>query len=98
MVEQRRESKFAVEAGSGAVGVANAAQPRSKLDGVIAVDDGSVVLQLVVVLVVENVALVVAPAVERSQDIERGLGVQRELIVEFAQVLEAGFVDDLCAE
>jgi hypothetical protein len=96
-IQQRRKRKCAVKSRSLAVGVANAAQPHPKLYGVIAVDDGSVILQFVVVLVVENDALAVAPATERSQDIESRLGVQRELIVELAQVLEAGFVHNLCA-
>src|SRR5208282_1238807 len=96
--EQRRESKFAVESGSGAVCVPDAAQPRPELDGVIAVDDGSVVLQLVMVLMVKLVALVVAPPAERSQNVKRGLAVQGKLIIQLAQVLEARFIYYLCTK
>ena len=90
--EQRRESKFSVKSRSLAVRIPDAAQPRSKLDRVITVDDGSVVLQFVMVLMVKNVALVVTPAAERSQNVERRLAVHSELIREVAQVLEASFV------
>src|SRR5580700_6385577 len=50
------------------------------------------------ILMVEDVALAVASTVESARDVEGWLAVQSELIVEFAQVLEVGFIDDLRAD
>src|SRR5579863_1224714 len=47
---------------------------------------------------IENVALVVASAAKRSQNIECRLSVQRILIVDLTQILEACFVHDLRAK
>jgi hypothetical protein len=44
---------------------------------------------------IEDVALVVASAVEGSQHVDRGLSVYRKLVIEFSQVLKASFVYDL---
>jgi hypothetical protein len=44
--------------------VADAAQPPAKLDGVVAMKDGSVVLEFVVILMVKNVALVIAASIK----------------------------------
>src|ERR1700689_2271584 len=49
------------------------------------------------ILMVKLGALVVAAAAERSQDVEGGLAVQRKLIIQLAQVLEARFIYDLRA-
>jgi hypothetical protein len=50
------------------------------------------------VLMVEDVALAVPAAVERSQHVKSRLRVERELIVEFAQILKSSFIDDLRAD
>ena len=82
----------------GRAGVADSPHAPPELENVNAVDQRRVVLQLVVVLMINDGALAVAPGRERSQNIYRRRCRHRQLAVALAKILEARLVDDFCAE